>query len=608
MKTFFKPYTTKEITPTGWLRDQLIIQAKGLSGNLDKIWPDIRESRWIGGDKEGWERVPYWLDGFIPLAYLLEDETLINRAGRYVDAILAAQKEDGWICPCDDDKRSRYDMWALFIILKALTVYYDCSGDGRAEEAVYRALKQFAEFNRNRTIFNWAQARWYECVLTIAWLYDKRPEPWLLDLAHLIEAQGINYFGLIDHLKGYSDNWSYYRHIVNLAMAIKSDAAMNLIDGRDTKKRTEKYLSTLVKHHGNVNGYFNGDECLATRAPNRGTELCGVVEAMFSYEILARTAPDTSWMDRCERLAFNSLPSTFSDDMWSHQYDQLSNQPYCVPYVGEKNHFATNTPDAHVYGLEPNFGCCTANLSQGFPKFTLSCYMAAEDGIAVSSLAPCSLKTTVGDSEVNIVTDTMYPFRDRVSIKVICSKPTTFKLYIRVPGFYDGATVNGDKVEVGKYHIIEREFYNDTVTVELTAEPKFIKRDSLNAVVRGALTYSLPVKARWEMQEYVKNDVERKFPYCDYHLYAESEWQYGFSGYSLEYVEKEGYKSAFASDSPLCAIKVKLKQINWGFVDGIKYIAAEKPKSRHGKGEAIEAELVPFGCAKLRMTELPFVK
>ncbi len=71
----YTPFTTGELKPAGWLKKQLEIQAAGLSGHLDKIWPDIRDSRWIGGDKEGWERVPYWLDGFIPLAYFLDDET-----------------------------------------------------------------------------------------------------------------------------------------------------------------------------------------------------------------------------------------------------------------------------------------------------------------------------------------------------------------------------------------------------------------------------------------------------------------------------------------------------------------------------------------------------
>ena len=55
-------FTSKEIKPRGWLKRQLEIQASGLSGNLDKVWRDVRDSAWIGGEAEGWERVPYWLE------------------------------------------------------------------------------------------------------------------------------------------------------------------------------------------------------------------------------------------------------------------------------------------------------------------------------------------------------------------------------------------------------------------------------------------------------------------------------------------------------------------------------------------------------------------
>ena len=77
MSACYAFFTTNEIKPRGWLRRQLEIQAKGLCGNLDRVWRDVRDSAWIGGDSEGWERVPYWLDGAIPLAYLLEDADLI---------------------------------------------------------------------------------------------------------------------------------------------------------------------------------------------------------------------------------------------------------------------------------------------------------------------------------------------------------------------------------------------------------------------------------------------------------------------------------------------------------------------------------------------------
>ena len=46
------PFTSKEIKPRGWMRRQLEIQAAGLAGNLDKIWPDVADSSWIGGSHD----------------------------------------------------------------------------------------------------------------------------------------------------------------------------------------------------------------------------------------------------------------------------------------------------------------------------------------------------------------------------------------------------------------------------------------------------------------------------------------------------------------------------------------------------------------------------
>ena len=90
------------VLPRGWLLDQLRIQADGLTGHLDEFWADIRDSGWLGGEAEAWERAPYWLDGLVPLAYLLDDEALRRKAGRCVDYILEHQTEvsqrlDRWL-------------------------------------------------------------------------------------------------------------------------------------------------------------------------------------------------------------------------------------------------------------------------------------------------------------------------------------------------------------------------------------------------------------------------------------------------------------------------------------------------------------------------------
>ena len=68
------------VKPAGWLKSQLEAQASGLTGNLDDFWPDLVNSSWRGGNGEAWERGPYYLDGLVPLAYLLNDEHLIRES------------------------------------------------------------------------------------------------------------------------------------------------------------------------------------------------------------------------------------------------------------------------------------------------------------------------------------------------------------------------------------------------------------------------------------------------------------------------------------------------------------------------------------------------
>src|SRR5271156_2380117 len=104
------------VTPEGWLREQLLIQADGLTGHLDEIWQDVGPTNaWLGGNGEDWENGPYYLDGLLPLAYTLGDERLIGKARLWIEAILRGQKEDGSFGPA-----SNPDWWSRMIAIKAL--------------------------------------------------------------------------------------------------------------------------------------------------------------------------------------------------------------------------------------------------------------------------------------------------------------------------------------------------------------------------------------------------------------------------------------------------------------------------------------------------------
>lgn len=606
-----KHFTAKEIKPRGWLLRQLRIQAEGLDGNLDKIWPDVKDSKWIGGDREGWERVPYWLDGFIPLAYLLDDEDMKSRARKYIDAILLRQKEDGWICPCEDEERIGYDVWAVFLICKVLVVYYECTCDERVEPAVRAALFNLNEWLRRHTLFNWGAARWFECMIPIGWLYDRRPEEWMLELSHSLVVQGMNYKLLADNFSDieFNRDWKFTTHVVNLAMALKAYAVADRFAKTGNDDFAEEFLALLQKYHGTAFGLFTGDECLAGTSPTQGTELCAIVEAMYSFEILFEKTGKQIWLDRLEKLAFNALPATISEDMWTHQYDQQVNQISCAIQDRERLPiYSTNNHEANLFGLEPNFGCCTANMGQGFPKFALSAFYKGEDSIYVGAIAPVGLKTLIDGVAVEIECKTDYPFEDTVRYIVRCEKPVEFSLFLRVPGTASSALIDGKVAAVGGFTGLRRVWSSDTVEMTLQMEASLKKRpNGLFTAERGNLLFSLPVSFETVKHEYTKDGVERRFPYCDYELLPVSGWNYGFASGQLKCEKRPVSESPFSISEPAVILNAEMSEVQWELRKDYPGVCKEFPEQDGTVGKPESKRLFPYGCTKLRMTEMPLV-
>lgn len=609
-------FTPSELKPAGWLRRELEVQAEGLSGNLDKIWPDVRDSRWIGGDREGWERVPYWLDGFIPLAYLLDDEDKIARAKRYVDAIVAGQKEDGWLCPCADEERAGYDMWALYLIDKVLMLYYDCSGDERIPGVVRRSLKNLCGHIQAHPIFGWAHSRWFECLIPIFRLYEMEPEDWLLDLGRLLRKQGMHYEEIYAdwQYKIPERKWQWESHVVNQGMAVKEGGLASLLDDPDgdaDDSFSEYMLSQLFEYHGTAVGHFTGDECLSGLSPIQGTELCGVTEAMYSYEVLYALTGNPVWADRLEKLAFNALPATLTPDMWGHQYDQMTNQVACVKLDPAHVVFRTNSAESHLYGLEPNYGCCTANFNQGWPKFARSLILRSDDGITVNAVAPCELKTKIGGVPVKVECDTLYPFGGTVNYIVETEAPAEFTLTLRIPGTAASASVDGEAAEPGTLVTLKRVWEGrSVVTMVLTFDTKFVKRPTgLYSLERGPLVYALKIGEDWNKLEYERNGVERKFPYCDWEVRPTTEWQFGLAsveGAGVGVKETGEWEDLpFAPENAPVTLEVPVYRINWGYESEYRMIARATPLSSMPVGPLTTAEFIPYGCTNIRLTELP---
>jgi hypothetical protein len=627
------------VKPSGWLKSQLEIQAAGLTGNLDEFWPDLVNNAWRGGDGDAWERGPYFLDGLVPLAYILDDVRLISKVKTWIEPILASSSDTGWYGPAKNK-----DRWPLSVANKVLMQYYEASGDKRAIDVLIKYFRYLQQTPPDWPDKDWRGVRAMENAVTGYWLFRQTGESWILEAIQSIQNNSSDWTTYYEKFpwdsaasadKKIPLNWGpdgLTAHVVNNAMAIKYPGLwyQQSMDER-FKKAVFSGIEKYDLNHGQAGGRFSGDEHLSGKSPDRGTELCSVVEYMFSLEELYTIFGDNSLADRLELLTYNALPGTTTPDMWAHQYDQQSNQ---VLVSAAKRDWSTNGEFSNIYGLMPNFACCLANMHQGWPKFVESMWMATNDnGLALVTYGPSTVKANVGKGkEVTITEETNYPFSGSVRLTIATEGTVRFPIYLRIPGWADSIAINfkGKTIKTkgdSNFKINEKWKDGDQISIEIPMVIRVEKNNNNSlSVLRGPLYFSLRIDKEYKSVKINYDNFAFKGS-IDWAISPKSAWNYGLlidtknimrglkvtenqvgrypfsdKGDMIWSADSGKYTSSI-QDAPVIITARGIKIPEWTMKNNSADIPPPSPVKPEGDPEIIT--LVPYGCARLRITEFP---
>ncbi len=649
----FHQVPLREIKPKGWLKQYLINQRNGLTGNLEEAGYPFNEAGWgkkVKDSSSWWpyEQTGYWIDGMLTTGYLLNDDFLIDKAKSKIYPVLEKTDADHFIGPSYLKKKKNKHRWVHTVYFRALMREYTATKNPMI-------LDKMKSFYLHQNEENFHEIRDQLNIENILWLYQRTQDSLLYNLATSIYDK-MNYQNFIDRpvtAESFLDTMPIYEHGVTYNEAAKLGAIMYLNNG------DRKYLEPSIaayqkidKYYMMVDGVNVSSEHLRTPVHALQThETCDIADFSWSLGYLLMATGDVSYADKIEKAMFNAAPGAVTSDFKALQYLSGPNQVILDSTSNHNKFFKANT--AMMFGPNQFTECCPANVNRIMPNYISRLWMKDnKGGIAAVMFGPSEWSGEIKDTRVTIKERTRYPFSDEITFEFVPDTPIDFSFTFRIPGWCKSPQVkiNGvvseDTFEPGSYYSIKRNFIDgDKITLSLPQKAQLSNWPNGGvAIERGPLVYALKIDEEWKALEPDKINPRSTTSFPAYHVTAKSDWNYALAlqddelENQIEVIQEKWNSNPWSTNTAPITIKIPAKKINnWKIINkDTVFYAMNVPIQDNGKtvwrersdfkkngnfsftpplptnddiqendNEKEMITLIPYGSAKLRITIFP---
>lgn len=614
-----------EIRPRGWILEQLRLDLrKGIAGHYDKISGNVAQNLFAGQNRVAGTRLPgnrgleekdwwagehegYWMDGLLRMAILTDDPVFLDRCRLWVENILAAFKNSGYIGIYDG--KSRFpskgfdgEFWTQSRAFQALLCWHEYSGDLRVLNAVTATVRRTIDHYRATTYFGRQQVdggglHGIGYADTLEWLHHLTGDPYFSEaIVWLYEDYSRSDCSLNDlKVKNMVDRTLLWQdHTPHVAEGLHLPYLAWFFSGRpEYLKAAGKIPVNLARHTSPGGGFVAGNlEAIAGAygSGDTGNEYCSQTEAIQTLNRLLAYSGDLFYGDWIEKCALNAA-----------QGARMHPENSGVIYLSRDNRLRADNPDI-LHGREifsPSHqaaACCALNSVRLLPYYVEGMWYRSgrDDEILACHYGPCELSTTLKGAELRIEETTSFPFSDKVRFHVHLKAPLFFTLSLRIPINCGKPCVSKKipaSIDIAKRTIrISREWHDgDVLEADFDFQVKrMTQHDGKEAYYQwGPLVFSLPIREKKTVIQEVSNTEGRRSGFFDYALSPESEtgWDYTIDpGAEFSLVRLDGGDSAYPWVNPGIALEGTFLTLN---------------------GEKVTARLVPLGTTLLRRTTFP---